>query len=33
MSAFAATLSEEDIEAVTRYYSSQAGLFTPATKD
>ena len=33
MSAFAATLSEEDIEAVTRYYASQPGLFTPATKE
>jgi cytochrome c553 len=33
MSAFAATLSEEDIEAVTRYYASQDGLSTPATKE
>jgi len=33
MSAFAATLSEQDIEAVTRYYASQDGLFTPATKE
>jgi cytochrome c553 len=33
MSAFAATLSEHDIEAVTLYYASQRGLFTPATKE
>ena len=33
MSAFAATLSDDDMEAVTRYYSSQVGLTTPATKD
>jgi len=33
MSAFAATLSEDDIEAVTLYYASQRGLFTPATKE
>jgi cytochrome c553 len=33
MSAFAATLSEEDIEAVTRYYASLDGLSTPATKE
>jgi cytochrome c553 len=33
MSAFAATLSEDDIEAVTRYYASQDGLTTPTTKD
>jgi cytochrome c553 len=33
MSAFAATLSEQDIEAVTRYYASQDGLTTPATKE
>ncbi len=33
MSVFAAMLSEDDIEAVTRYYSSQDGLTTPSTKD
>ncbi len=33
MSAFVATLSEDDVEAVTRYYSSQDGLTTPSTKD
>lgn len=33
MSAFAAGLSEADIEAITRYYASQDGLFTPASKD
>ena len=33
MSAFAATLSEDDIEAVTLYYASQNGLSTPATKE
>lgn len=33
MSAFAATLSEEDIETVTAYYASQKGLFTPSTKE
>jgi cytochrome c553 len=33
MSAFAATLSENDIEAITRYYASQDGLFTPASQD
>jgi cytochrome c553 len=33
MSAFAATLTTEDIEAVTRYYATQTGLVTPATKD
>jgi len=33
MSAFAATLSEDDIEAVTLYYASQNGLTTPATKE
>lgn len=33
MSAFAATLSEDDIEAVTRFYASQDGLTTPSTKD
>jgi cytochrome c553 len=33
MTAFAATLSEQDIEAVTRYYASQDGLSTPATKE
>ena len=33
MSAFVATLSEGDIEAVTRYYSSEDGLTTPATKN
>lgn len=33
MSAFAATLTDEDIEAVTLYYASQPGVSTPATKD
>ena len=33
MTAFAATLSDADIEAITRYYASQDGLFTPASKD
>ena len=33
MSAFAASLSEADIEAVTRYYASRDGLFTPASQD
>ncbi len=33
MSAFAAMLSEDDMKAVTRYYSSQDGLTTPATKN
>jgi cytochrome c553 len=33
MSAFAATLSEEDIDEVARYYASQDGLTTPATKE
>ena len=33
MSAFAATLTDEDIEAVTLYYASQSGVSTPATKD
>lgn len=33
MSAFAGTLSEDDIEAVTRYYASQRGVFTPASKE
>lgn len=33
MSAFAATLTDEDIEAITHYYASQPGVFTPATKN
>ena len=33
MTAFAATLSDADIEAITRYYASQDGLFTPASKE
>lgn len=33
MSAFAGALSEDDIEAVTRYYASQRGVFTPASKE
>jgi len=32
MTAFAATLSIDDVEAVTLYYANQHGLFTPATK-
>lgn len=33
MSAFVAGLSEDDVEAVTRYYASQRGVFTPASKE
>lgn len=33
MSAFVATLSDEDIEDVAVFYSSQHGLFTPASED
>lgn len=33
MTAFAAILTEADSEAIARYYTSQVGLFTPASKD
>ena len=33
MTAFVATLSDEDVENVARFYASQDGLFTPATED
>jgi cytochrome c553 len=33
MTAFAAPLSESDMQQIARYYSSQDGLFVPEAKD